>query len=259
MSNRQGEFIWYELMTTDIAAARAFYAAVVGWTISESSDMPGMDYRMVAAPDGTVAGMMPLDAEMIAGGARSMWVGYIAVDDVDAAAARITATGGHVFVPPRDIPEVGRFAMAGDPQGATFYVMRGFPDQRSDAFRADAPGHCAWNELTTPDQPGAHAFYEGLFGWTSPDSMPMGELGDYRFLWAGDLRLGATMPGEGPAHWLFYFAVPSITRAMDAITAHGGTVTNGPHEVPGGGHIVTGTDPQGARFALFGSLEEADT
>jgi len=251
MTNKHGEFIWYELMTTDPDAARAFYEPVVGWTIGAASGMPGMDYRIIEAPDASVGGVMAIDADMASHGARPLWIGYIGVDDVDATAEAIKQHGGRIHVPPTDIPGVGRFAMASDPQGAPFYVMRGAVEGTSTAFSPDAPGHCCWNELTTPDQDKADAFYAAVFGWTSPESMPMGPMGDYRFLYAGDIRIGASMRGEG-ARWQPYFTVPSIAAAVEAVKAHGGRIDNGPHEVPGGSHVVVGTDPQGARFALAG-------
>ncbi|MCW2396104.1 MULTISPECIES: VOC family protein [unclassified Sphingobium] len=254
MTNRHGEFIWYELMTSDLEAARAFYGAVVGWSIAERSDMPGMDYRMIRAADGEVGGMMALDAEMIAGGGRRIWIGYIGVDDVDATAAAIPSMGGRLYVQPQDIPGVGRFAMAADPHGAPFYIMRGSVEGGvSRAFSPQAVGHCGWNELSSPDQPAALAFYTGLFGWSSPSVMPMGPMGDYRFLSVGDLPIGASLEQKDQrAEWRFYFRLPSIRAAMEAVAAHGGTITTGPHEVPGGDWVVMGTDPQGARFALVG-------
>ena len=255
MANKQGEFIWYELMTPDVAGARAFYQAVAGWTIADKSEMPGMDYRMVNAPDGSVGGVMPIDADMAAHGARPIWVGYVGVEDVDASVAAIKAMGGAIHMGPVDIPDVGRLAMASDPQGGLFYVMRGaVEDGTSTAFAPGKLGHCGWNELSTPDQDGAHAFYGKLFGWTNPETMPMGPMGDYRFLYLDDLRLGASMHRDGQAFWQSYFHVASINAAADAVKAQGGTVDQGPMEVPGGDHIIVGTDPQGARFALVGPL-----
>lgn len=252
MTNKHGEFIWYELMTTDLDAARAFYGPVVGWAIGAASGMPGMDYRMIDAPDASVGGMMAIDDDMAAQGMKALWIGYIGVDDVDATAAAIKEHGGRIHVPPTDIPDVGRFAMASDPQGAPFYVMRGSVEGTSTAFSPDAPGHCCWNELATSDQDKADAFYAAVFGWTNPESMPMGPMGDYRFLYAGDIRIGASMRGEGAPRWQPYFTVPSIAAAIEAVKAHGGRIDNGPHEVPGGNHIIVGTDPQGVRFALAG-------
>src|SRR5690625_7310585 len=76
-------------------------------------------------------------------------------------------------MPPLDIPDVGRLAMVTDPQGAVFYVMRGFSNQISLAFAADKPrvGHCAWNELSTTDPEAAKAFYFREFGWTKDGEM----------------------------------------------------------------------------------------
>ncbi|MBN8817313.1 MAG: VOC family protein [Sphingomonas sp.] len=254
MTNRHGEFIWYELMTTDMDAARAFYEPVVGWTIGATSGMPGMDYRMIEAADGPVGGMMQLDADMIAHGARPAWIGYIGVDDVDATAVAIEAAGGTIHLAPRDIPGVGRFAMAADPHGAPFYVMRGSTEGgTSTSYSVDGVGHCGWNELSSPDQKAALAFYLPIFAWTNPDSMPMGAMGDYRFLYAGDLRIGASVEQKGrPAGWLHYMRVPSIAASIAAVTAGGGAILHGPHEVPGGDRIIIGTDPQGAAFALVG-------
>ena len=252
MSNKQGEFIWYELMTSDLEAARAFYSAVVGWTIGSSSTIPSADYRLVHAQDADVAGMQQLDDGMIAGGARPIWTGYICVKDVDAVAAAIPAAGGKILMPPRDIPGVGRHAMAADPHGVPFYIMRGFvEDGVSRSFDPEAMGHCSWNELSTPDQNTSMSFYMNLFGWTNPSSMPMGEMGDYRFLFVDDQRIGACMEeANEPAHWRFYFVVPSIANAAEAIKANGGQIISGPHEIPEGGVILIGTDPQGARFGL---------
>lgn len=256
MSNKQGEFIWYELMTSNLEAARTFYQSVVGWQVGAQSGQPGMDYRMIEAGDGQVGGMMQIDDEMQAAGGRPLWIGYIGVDDVDVTAAAITAQGGHIFVPPTDIPGVGRFAMAADPQGAPFYVMRGSTEGGvSTAFSSERVGHFAWNELSTPDPLAALAFYGAVFGWTNPSSMPMGELGEYRFLNVGDLGIGAVQQSkEARATWLHYTHVPSISQSAKAVEGGGGAVLMGPHEVPGGSSIIIGSDPQGARFALAGPL-----
>lgn len=88
MANQHGDFIWYELITPDPDGARAFYEVVVGWTI-EAQPSGEMDYRMISADDGPVAGLMQLSPEMAAGGARPAWLGYAGVDDVDAMAASV--------------------------------------------------------------------------------------------------------------------------------------------------------------------------
>jgi predicted enzyme related to lactoylglutathione lyase len=89
-----GSFIWYELITPDPVGAKAFYDAVVGWNI-EPQPSGEMDYRMIGRADGgNAGGVMRLTDEMRGHGARPTWLGYIAVDDVDATVASVEEAGG---------------------------------------------------------------------------------------------------------------------------------------------------------------------
>jgi predicted enzyme related to lactoylglutathione lyase len=257
--NPMGDFIWYELMTRDAEGAKAFYDAVVGWEFGEATaEYNG--YRMINTRDGGVAGgVLPITAEMEQHGARPTWLGYLNVTDVDAKVAAIEAAGGKAYMAPTDIPSVGRIAMVSDPQGAPFYVMKPIPpegreDEPSTVFSPTDEGRCAWNELSTSDPVAARRFYGEQFGWTNDNFMDMGEHGEYRFIDHHGLTLGAIVGATGgqAPHWRFYFKVPSIGRAKEAAEAQGGTIIMGPMEVPGGGHIIIGTDPQGAEFALVG-------
>jgi hypothetical protein len=256
MSNRHGTPIWYELMCKDPAAARRFYEAVVGWKV-DAAPAPGasMDYRMVCAADGPVAGVFTLTPDMCAQGAAPCWLMYVGVEDVDACVASLTAACGSVQVPAFDIPGVGRIAMVSDPQGAPFYVMRGASDQDSRAFDAHTAGHGAWHELHAADGPKATDFYLSQFGWTKARAVDMGPMGLYQLIAVGDRDLGGVMTDANfprPA-WLVYFRVDGIERAAARITEAGGQVIHGPMEVPGGGWIVNGIDPEGAMFALTGT------
>lgn len=253
MPNPHGSFIWYELLTKDPGAAKAFYDSVVGWKIDPEPAPSGMDYRMIVAADGNVGGVMGLNAEMIAGGARPVWLGYFGVDDVDASVASIVAAGGQVHLPAFDIPGVGRLAMVSDPQGVPFYVMRGASDESSNAYQRMGMEHVSWNELLTSDADAALAFYEKQFGITKVGAMPMGEMGEYSFIGHGsDEAIGAVMkaPPGAPNGWGFYFRVPDIHAAKARIEAGGGTIRNGPMEVPGGEIVLQATDPEGVAFGL---------
>ena len=260
--NQHGDFIWYDLMTTDAAAAKKFYGALLGWTFQDSGQ-DGMAYHVISAKDQSIGGLMPISAEMSAGGAQPCWMGYINVDDVDAAAKALKSAGGTVHRQAWDIPGAGRMAFVADPQGAMFYIMKptppaGNPNAVSTAFSYDTPmvGHCAWNELATTDQDAAIAFYTGLFGWRQEGDMDMGPMGKYKFLYQGEKMLGAVMnkPEEMPVvMWSYYFRVPSIDAALETIKAHNGQVLNGPDEIPGGEFTVSCLDPQGAPFALVGA------
>lgn len=254
MANPDGAPIWYELMTPDPDASKKFYDAVVGWTIDPQAS-GDMDYRMIVAPDGENAGgVMHMTADMLANGAKPAWLFYIGVQDVDGTAEKIKQLDGSVHMGPMDIPNVGRFAFVSDPQGMSFYIMRGDSPQDLTAFQVNTPGHAAWNELVTSDHKAAQAFYGELFNWENNETMPMGEMGEYAFIDHAGVRIGAMMTaGAGwPTRWTYYFNVPSIDAAKGRIEQAGGTVTMGPHEVPGGMHIIMGTDPQGVDFALVG-------
>jgi len=254
----QGSNVWYELMTPDPDGATQFYGAIAGWSIGPPIG-GDQDYRMIGRSDGGFAGgVLGLNEEMLREGARPVWLGYIGVEDVDLTVAAAESRGGRALMPAFDIPQ-GRIAMVADPQGNPFYVMKPIPptdkpDAQSDVFSATEEQRVAWNELTTSDPAAARGFYGDLFGWTSDEFMPMGELGEYRFFAHGDTTIGAVcQPGpDGSSGWRYYIRVPSISRAVAAVESGGGTVSMGPHEVPGGDHIIIGKDPQGAEFALVG-------
>jgi predicted enzyme related to lactoylglutathione lyase len=256
----QGDFIWYELMTTDTEGAKAFYDAVVGWNIGEA--VPEFNgYRMIGRSDGKFAGgVLPLTDEMQQNGARPTWLGYVHVQDVDKEVAAIEAAGGKALMPAFDIPTVGRIAMVADPQGAPFYVMTplppaGDPNAKSDVFSVDQPQRVRWNELSTADQDGAIDFYRRHFGWSQEGEMDMGEMGQYRFIQANGVNVGAIMrkPPQRPVSvWTFYIGVDNIDRAAEAVRAGGGQILFGPMEIPGGDYSLNGMDPQGASFGLVG-------
>jgi predicted enzyme related to lactoylglutathione lyase len=259
MTTLHGNWIWYELMTPDLSGAKAFYEAVVGWKFVDPAPHTN-GYGFIANVDGGMTGgTLGLTADMIEHGARPCWLGYIGVDDVDASLKAIEAAGGSVQMPARDVPMAGRIAMVTDCCGAPFYVMTPTPPPgggESTAFSAKpSPGRCGWNELMAGNAANAVAFYSDQFGWTLPEPMDMGAMGKYQFVEHDGVQVGAIM--QKPAHlpsggWNHYFWVPSIEAALRAIKAGGGTVCNGPMQVPGDDWIVQGFDPQGAMFSLVG-------
>ena len=256
----QGHLIWYELMTPDGHASKAFYDKVVGWQIGEPvAEYQG--YRMIGRGDGGFAGgVLQLTDEMKQHGARPTWLGYVGVDDADAAVAAIEQAGGKALMPAFDIPKVGRVAMVTDPQGVPFYVMKPIPpegreNEQSDVFSVDQPQRVRWNELSTTDPDGAIRFYGEQFGWSQEGAMPMGEMGEYRFIQNRGTNIGAVMkkPAQLPAStWTYYFGVDDIDRAAEAVKSGGGQVVNGPMEIPGGEFAVNAIDPHGAAFGLVG-------
>ncbi len=251
MAMSEGGFVWYELMTSDVEAAAAFYAKVVGWSMADSG-MPGMNYTLAKVGDRQVAGLMGFPPD--AGTSPITWFGYILVTDVDATAARVRQAGGTVHRPPNDIPGVGRFAVVADPQGATFMLFRGSGDPAPE-LAPNTRGTIGWRELHTTDWEAALAFYQDLFGWEKSYANDMGPMGIYQTFSVAGAWTGGIMNGGGSPdpHWLYYINVDDIDAAATRVAEAGGEVLHGPHHVPGGNWVVMGKDPQGAEFALIGS------
>jgi predicted enzyme related to lactoylglutathione lyase len=256
-----GRFIWYELMTKDVEAAKAFYTGALGWSTEE---WPGeTPYTVLKAGETGIGGIMALPPELEEAGVPPHWVGYVYVEDVDAATDRARELGGAIRLPGTDIPEVGRFAVIADPQGAVLNIMHPTgPDQDRDMRHV---GDVGWHELNTTDSESALGFYGELFGWALADTMDMGEQGLYRIFRHPDDPADPGLGGMSdlalhmgaPPHWLYYINVAGIDAALDRIRSGGGAVLNGPMDVPGG-RIGQCQDPQGGYFAVFAQEESAE-
>jgi hypothetical protein len=115
-----GSACWGELATTDVKTAGAFYSSLFGWSLKESSD--GMPYTEFSNQGQAIGGMTPTNSQE---SPASHWSVYFAVDDCDAAAEKANGLGATLCAPPTDIPNVGRFAVIQDPQGAFFAIFKG--------------------------------------------------------------------------------------------------------------------------------------
>src|SRR6266436_2399438 len=123
MVEQSAVFAWYELLTTDVSAAQSFYGKVVGWDVQDTSTSEFV-YRLFSVGGTPVAGLMELPLDGRKKGATPRWVGYVAVDDVDASAERSKRLGGAIYVPPTD-SNIGRIAVVADPQTATLALVKG--------------------------------------------------------------------------------------------------------------------------------------
>jgi predicted enzyme related to lactoylglutathione lyase len=247
-----GKFVWYDQMSNDLKGSEAFYHTVIGWTIGANA-MNDQAYSLLNAGDVMVGGLMPIAQDAKAIGAQPSWMGYIAVDDVDAYASKVKAAGGAIYRDPTDIPNIGRFAVAADPHGAGFILFKG-QGEAAPAHDPSKPGHFCWHELHAGDGEAAFAFYSGLFGWTKGDAMDMGPMGVYQIFKIGDAMAGGMMTrtAETPRpHWLYYINVDAADAAVARVTSAGGRLVNGPMQVPGGQWAVQALDPQGAIFGML--------
>ncbi|HTV32545.1 MAG TPA: VOC family protein [Methylocella sp.] len=252
MVSSNGCFVWYELTTTDIEAAKAFYADVIGWGTRDAS-VPGLAYSLFTEQDSPVTGLTSLPDDARRAGIAPHWMGYVGVDDVDEAVARIKQLGGSVHVSPRDVPNISRFSVIADPQMATLALVKGRKPAQGQSIEPGTPGRVGWHELFAADWEKAFAFYSELFGWQRAESH-VGVMGTYqRFSAAGETIGGMfTKPPTLPLpFWLYYFNVDNVEAVAGRVEAGGGEILYGPTTVPGGAWIVHCTDPQGALFALL--------
>jgi predicted enzyme related to lactoylglutathione lyase len=253
MASSHGRFVWYELTTTDMQAAKTFYAAVVGWGTRDMSTA-GIPYTVFTAGDASVSGMAKLPQDARKMGERPMWIGYVCVDDVDAIADRIKRLGGAVHVPPQDILDVSRFSVVSDPQMATFALFKWQDPGREQSIDLRARGRVGWHELLADDWEKAWAVYSELFGWQKAQA-DTDAMGVYQQFAAGGQTIGGMMtkpPTVPVSCWLYYFNVEDIDAAVKRVKAGSGQVLRGPTEVLHGSWIVQCADPQGAMFALVG-------
>jgi predicted enzyme related to lactoylglutathione lyase len=250
-AKNRGRFVWQELMTEDTAAASAFYTKLLGWHAKGSGGDPA--YTEFHAGPTAVGGMMKTPDSAKAMGAKPMWMPYIGVDQVDSSVKQIEGLGGKVVRPASDIPNVGRFAVVTDPQGAVFAVFTSStpPMPRSGPPK---PGEFSWNELATTDQEAAIGFYGKVFGWEALFRHDMGPMGTYLIFGADGVQYGGMFkmsPHHGPhPFWLPYAAVADADASAKVVTASGGRIVNGPMDVPGEGRIAQLTDPAGVLFAI---------
>jgi predicted enzyme related to lactoylglutathione lyase len=251
-------FAWYELMTTDIASAEAFYGRILGWG-SQDASAPDLPYILATAGGAAVGGLMGLPPEAIKKGATPRWMGYVAVDDVDVVTSRFERLGGTVYVLPTNT-NIGRISVVADPQAATLGLVTGLKPARQSSTGFDGPGRVGWHELLAEDWKKAFGFYSEIFGWQKADEIGMTEA--YQQFSAGAQIMGGMStkrPEEPLPFWLFYFNVDDIDAAMERVKAAGGQILDGPYELPDGGRIVRCRDPQGAGFALQGKPSEGAT
>jgi predicted enzyme related to lactoylglutathione lyase len=250
MPAKQSSFVWYELLSSDVAKPKAFYGKLVGWNMQDTP-MPGMTYTLLSAGTTQVGGMMAIPDDAARAGLKPYWSSYIDVDDCDSAASKLERLGGKIHRAPTDIPNVGRFAAVADPQGAMFNLFK--PNQSGQHSVSNAIGQASWHELHTQDWRKAFDFYSEMFGWQKGESHDMGPMGTYQLFTINGIPSGAMFnsPAAGAVpFWLIYFNVAEIEAAAKLVTEGGGKIMNGPMQVPGGNWIVQAADPQGAAFAL---------
>lgn len=255
MARHSSKFVWHDLMTSDVAAAKKFYGALLGWTFENNEHGP---YEHVMSGGKMIGGMMKWDQS------PPSWLGYVSVESVDDVVSSATKLGGKVYSPARDIPNTGRFAVLADPQGGVFAPFKdaGMHPEEPETNARPAVGTFCWDELTTRDPAAAAKFYSTLFGWGT-QTVPMAGFGNYTLLkrtgvkdeMGEDKNAGGIMQlppnAPYPPFWMHYIAVADADATARRLRELGGKVMMDPMDIPDVGKFFPAMDPQGATVAFL--------
>jgi uncharacterized protein len=253
-SHAAGSFCWIELATTDQQAAKSFYFRVLGWQVTDFPMAPGEAYSMFQLQGRDMAGGYTLRKDQRLHGVPPHWMLYIAVENADATAARVTKAGGTVIVPPFEVMDIGRMAVFQDPTGAMFSIWQA---KKHSGIGASGNNTLCWADLNTTDPERAARFYSEIFDWqvSKAASDPSG----YLHIKNGEHFIGGMPPGDRagaadmPPHWMLYFALADVAGGVANVSQAGGKVMMSATAIPNVGTMAVVADPQGAVFALFRS------
>jgi len=236
-----GKVIWHDLVTPNMAQAKAFYGDLFGWTFEHVSS----GYALARSGDRLVGGIAKLNASWDA----SYWIPLVSVPDVDQAVIVTTEAGGETLLEPFDLPGRGRVAVIRDPHGAAFAVARAAGGDPVD--RPAALNDWLWNEVWTDDVARAGAFYESLLGYRQLQRSVHGT--PYVFLAReGRPRVGLMKkpdPEIGNT-WVGYLQVADASAITVKAESLGGKVLLAPTPDVRNGTIAILADPSGAGFVV---------
>ncbi|MGN8048631.1 VOC family protein [Curtobacterium sp. 22159] len=257
MSEHSGVFApgspcWSDLGVDDVGAARTFYADVFGWELQDGP--PEAGGYLIAMLDGRpVAGIGP----RMGSGTPNAWTTYLATADADATADAVRDAGGTVLVPPFDVLDAGRMAIAADTTGVVFGLWQG--RGHLGYGRVAQPGAACWNETHTTDADAARAFYSAVFGYRfevfgdPAEPYAIAKLADAAV--DADPVAGVFAPPSGfpdgvRGYWVTWFGTRDTDATVAAIVERGGRTLTGPADSPFGRSALV----LGAQGELFGVI-----
>lgn len=249
-----GSFCWFELATTDQAAAKKFYTSLFGWAVEDSPMGPDDFYSMFKLSGRDTGAAYTMRKEQRAQGVPPHWMVYIAAASADDTVNKAAQIGGTVLAPAFDVMDVGRMAVLQDPTGAIFSVWQ--PKSHVGTTVAEVDNTFCWADLSTPDPERAGKFYSGLFSWEMMKDPK--DTSGYTHIKNGEDFIGGIPPAthrnpNAPPHWLVYVKVGSVEAATAKAGQLGGKVLMPPRKMENVGTWSIIADPQGAVLALFKS------
>ena len=249
---KPGNFCWFELATSDQAAAKTFYSGLFGWTANDVPMGPDAFYTMFHLRGRNVGAAYALMPDQAAQGIPPHWGSYVAVANVEEALAKAKSLGGNVLCDPMDVAEHGRMAVLSDPTGAVISLWQAKQHQGVGLW--GEVGAFCWSELMTRDTAAATSFFTALFGWKTKVS----DTTSFPYThWQNDgADIGGMMAiqpqmGRMPACWVNYVQVKNCDETAATATSLGGKVCVPPTDIPNTGRFAMLQDPQGAMVSVI--------
>ena len=243
----EGTPCWVDLAVDNVDQAVTFYTGLFGWQVDRGGEEVG-GYSLALVNGKQVAGIGP----KMQAGMPTVWTTYLATENADQTASKITAAGGQVMAPAMDVMDLGRMVVAADPAGGVFGLWQA--GKHTGYQLANEPGAVAWNENMSRDYDRNREFYASVFGYNYGDIPDGGiryaTLGLPGGMVGGIGELPAAAPAEVPAHWMVYFSVPDTDAAVVKIRELGGQVMQEPWDTPYG-RMALVLDDQGAAFSVI--------
>lgn len=253
-----GKIVYAQLTTPDLDKAKAFYGSLLGWTFKDVTVSKGR-YTQAIVNGRPVAGLVERP-NMVAHG-DPLWLPFISVQDVRAAANAAKVWGGHILFKPQNVIGRGDESVISDPQGGLFAALRSATGDTLDDTTPPQQGEWVWNALLTSKPYEAAGFYQKLFGY-QVEAAPDAKRGSAYLLESQSITratinpLPPRLPDGAHARWMNFIQVDSVGAAAQKAAELGGKVLVQPHPDRQDTIIAILADPSGA---AFGVMEWHDT
>ncbi|MEM7535554.1 MAG: VOC family protein [Chloroflexota bacterium] len=247
------DFVWTDLSTFDLDAAKQFYTKVFGWIYEGYEDEGGYEIGHIGVNPSVGIYAMPEKFQQM--NLPSFWMSYISVRDIDTVVAQAKAHGGIIEIGPTNFMGEDKIVLIRDPAGAGFTVWDGADLRGKDT--KGTHGRMAWNELYVSDALQVIDFYQTILGWSftlaaGSDTTLGRRRYDIQNEKGNTIAALQEVPNElkGKAQfWIPYFSVKNVDSTLGIISREGGELIH--REDSGEGVLAMAQDPQGAAFALI--------
>ena len=238
-----GSFFWYDLVSKDTRASRAFLTRLFGWVASDAAMPDGTPYTSFSSGGNVICGLMPLNETRDYEGGKAYWMTYIQVDRLFSTITRAERQGGEVLSEVMPVPDLGSYQVLRSPDGGLLALVEARQPVLSPGFSWNT---ITWNELMSPQPQRAQDFYRAIAGWSHQDVT--GTL-NYAFFTLGGANVAGLLDMSTPDFtalkpgWQTYIAVEDVDALTAQVPSCGGHIAAEPFDLPGVGRVAVIIEP----------------